>query len=97
MTDEDKQLLNTFDTKLRHFLFLYDQLKQENAKLLSLISDKEKEIEELKSSCKKLEKDYAELKMARTLSIYDKDISDTKKRLSGLVREVDKCIALLNE
>ena len=97
MTDEDKQLLNTFDTKFRHFLYLYDQLKQENAKLLSLISEKDKEIEDLNNSCRKLEKDYSELKMARTLSIYDKDINDTKKRLSSLGREVDRCIALLNE
>lgn len=97
MTEEDKQLLNTFDTKFRQFLYLYDQVKLENTKLLSLLSEKEKEIEELKSSCKKLEVDYSELKMARTLSIYDKDINDTKKRLSSLVREVDRCIALLNE
>ena len=27
----------------------------------------------------------------------DKDIKETKQRLSGLVREIDKCIALLNE
>ncbi len=97
MTEQDKQLLNTFDTKFRQFLYLYEQVKLENSKLLSLISQKDQEIEELKSSCKKLERDYSELKMARTLSIYDKDINDTKKRLSSLVREVDKCIALLNE
>ena len=40
---------------------------------------------------------YTDLKTARTLSLYDKDIKDTKQKLSGLVREIDKCIALLNE
>ena len=45
----------------------------------------------------KLEVMYTNLKMARTISIHDKDINDTKQRLSRLVREVDKCIALLNE
>ena len=46
---------------------------------------------------KELEVRYTNLKMARTISIHDKDINDTKQRLSRLVREVDKCIALLNE
>ena len=38
---------------------------------------------------------YTNLKMARTISIHDNDIKDTKQRLSKLVREVDRCIALL--
>ena len=43
---------------------------------------------------------YEELKKeknARILSINDNDLRDTKQRLAKLVREVDKCIALLNE
>ena len=35
--------------------------------------------------------------MARILSIQDNELRDTKQRLVRLVREVDKCIALLNE
>lgn len=31
MTEEDKKQLNTFEGKLRHFMFLYDELKKENA------------------------------------------------------------------
>ena len=48
-------------------------------------------------SRQKLENMYTDLKTARTLSLYDKDIKETKQKLSGLVREIDKCIALLNE
>ena len=97
MTDNEKQLLNTFESKLRHVLYLYQELKQENSNLTSIIEAKDMEIKALQSSCRKLEQDYTELKTVRTLSIYDKDIADTKKRLSGLVREVDRCIALLKK
>ena len=51
----------------------------------------------MEQSRKELEARYTDLKMARTISLYDKDIKDTKQRLTSLVREVDKCIALLNE
>lgn len=97
MTEEDKKLVSSFEGKLRHFMFLYDELRQENADLKNLLAQKEEEIKQLELSQKDLEARYTDLKTARTLSLYDKDIKDTKQRLTSLVREIDKCIALLNE
>ena len=97
MTEEDKKLISSFEGKLRHFMFLYEELRQENAALKHLLAQKDEEISQLERSRKELETRYTDLKMARTISLYDKDIKDTKQRLSSLVREVDKCIALLNE
>ena len=71
-------------------MFLYDELKKENVSLRQLLSQKE-------ASRKELEEQYTNLKMARIISINDSELRDTKQRLARLVREVDKCIALLNE
>ena len=89
MTEEDKKLIHIFDGKLRHLMSLFDEQEQEIKTLKKQLSEKETEIEDLEAR-------YTNLKMARTISLYDKDIKDTKQRLSNLVREVDKCIALLN-
>ena len=97
MTEEDKKLISSFEGKLRHFMFLYDELKQENADLKRCLSQKDEEIKLLIKSKKELEAQYTDLKTARTISLYDKDIKDTKQRWASLVREVDRCIALLNE
>ena len=97
MTEEDRKLIGSFEGKLRHFMFLFDELKQENADLKLLLRQKEEEIKLLEQSRKELEDRYTDLKMARTISLYDKDIKDTKQRLTSLVREIDRCIALLNE
>jgi len=97
MTEEDRKFISSFEGKLRHLMFLFDELKQENADLKLLLTQKDKELKQLDLSRKELEARYTDLKMARTISLYDKDIKDTKQRLSSLVREVDKCIALLNE
>ena len=96
MTEEDKKVISTFEGKLRHFMFLYEELKQENAGLKHLLLEKEEVINRLKQDLKEYEVQYTDLKTARTISLYDKDIKETKQRLSGLVREIDKCIALLN-
>ena len=97
MTEEDKKLLNTFEGKLKHFMFLYKEIKNENVSLRQLISEKEAEIERVENSRKELEAQYTNLKMARIISVQDNEIRDTKQRLARLVREVEKCIALLNE
>lgn len=97
MTEEDKKLFHSFDEKLARFTFLYKELKQENASLKQSLSDKESEITRLKNSLKELNEQYANLKTIRLLSVNDREINETKQRIGKLVREVDKCIALLNE
>ena len=77
-------------------MYLYKELKKENATLKQLLSEKEEEIARMADSQKELEARYTNLKMARMISINDNELRDTKQRLSKLVREVDKCIALLN-
>ena len=97
MTEEDKKLIRTFETRLRNFMSLFDKQKEEIIILRQELKNKEQEIESLRISRLDLETQYTNLKTARTISLYDKDIKETKQRLTSLVREVDKCIALLNE
>ena len=40
--------------------------------------------------------DYNNLKLARMMTVNGEDLQSAKNRLSRLIREVDKCIALLN-
>ena len=78
-------------------MFLYEERGREIARLQKILFEREEKIRQMEISSQKLEAMYTDLKTARTLSLYDKDIKDTKQKLSGLVREIDKCIALLNE
>ena len=96
MTEEDKKLLSTFEARLRHLMYLHDELKRENAEMKRLLEEKETELLKVQESYKELQDNYANLKVAKTISVNDNEIKDTKQRLSRLVREVDKCIALLN-
>lgn len=96
MTEEDKKLLSTFEARLRHLMYLHDELKRENAEIKCLLEEKESELQKIQENYKELQENYANLKVAKTISVNNNDVKDTKQRLSKLVREVDKCIALLN-
>ncbi|MCD8292298.1 MAG: hypothetical protein LUC23_00830 [Prevotellaceae bacterium] len=97
MTDEEKKLLDTFETKLRHLIYLYEESKRENGELRQLLATQQAENGKLKDACEALRQDYTNLKTAATISLNGSDVKETKLRLSKLVREVDKCIALLND
>ena len=97
MTEEEKKLLNSFETQLRHLIYLHDELKRENAELKKLLDNEKLKNEKVQAQYDELEVNYTNLKTATTISLNGSDVKETKLRLSKLVREVDKCIALLNE
>ncbi len=97
MTEEEKKRLSTFEARLRHLIYLHDELKRENAELKQLLNAKQEECGKVRAEYETLEANYTSLKTGMTISLNGSDVKETKLRLSKLVREVDKCIALLNE
>ncbi len=97
MTEEEKKLLNSFETQLRHLIYLHYKLKRENAELKKLLENEKLKNEKVQAQYDELEVSYTNLKTATAISLNGSDVKETKLRLSKLVREVDKCIALLNE
>jgi cell division septum initiation protein DivIVA len=97
MTEGEKKLLNTFEARVRHFIYLHEELRRENHDLKQQLEAKEQQIAKITETCKSLQKDYTNLKIAKIISTEDSDMKKTKLRLSLIVREIDKCIALLNE
>lgn len=97
MTEEEKKLLNSFETQLRHLIYLHDELKRENAELKKLLENEKLKNEKVQAQYDELEVSYTNLKTATAISLNGSDVKETKLRLSKLVREVDKCIALLNQ
>ena len=97
MTEEEKKLLNSFETQRRHLIYLHDELKRENAELKKLLENEKLKNEKVQAQYDELEVSYTNLKTATAISLNGSDVKETKLRLSKLVREVDKCIALLNE
>lgn len=96
MTKEDSTLLHTLETRVRQLILQYGELEKENQELRQMLEQTKKDLTREQENAEKLRKDYANLKLARMMELGDDDVKDAKSRLSQLVREVDKCIALLN-
>lgn len=96
MTAEEDALLRTLEARVTQMALEYKALKDRYAALSRIMKEKNATIAALHSQVDRLQTDYANLKTAKMIDISSEDMKNAKSRLSKLVREVDKCIALLN-
>ena len=79
----NEQTIATFQTRVRDLLQRFQELKKENADLYAMVE--------------KNEQDYNALKMAKMMEITDGDLESAKARVAKLIRDVNKCIAILSD
>ena len=96
MTAEEDALLRTLEARVTQMALEYKALKDRYAALSRIMEEKNATIAARHSQVDRLQTDYANLKTAKMIDISSEDMKNAKSRLSKLVREVDKCIALLN-
>ena len=96
MTKSEKAIA-TFQTRVRDLIRRFQELKKENGQLYAMVEENEKQIEQLQTKLAQQERDYQSLKMAKMVEITDGDLEGAKERLARLIREVNKCIALLSD
>lgn len=93
----NEKALNTFATRVRQMILQYEEMRKENNDLYELVDQREKEIEKLEAQLKQARNDYNSLKMAKMIEISDSDMENAQKRISKLIRDVNKCITLISE
>ena len=91
-----EKALTDFETRVRQMILQFQELKKENGRLQDLLSEQAHEIDELKAKVAQAENDYNSLKMARMLEITDGNLDEAKERLAKMIRQVNKCIAILS-
>lgn len=96
MTEEERNSIRQFDAKVRRLITGYEALKRENQSLRDELVQKTDTLSSLRAEVEQLRSDYDNLKMARLISVSDRDVKDAKQRISNMVREVNKCINILS-
>ena len=93
----NEKTLNTFATRVRQMILRFNDMKNENDDLYTMIDERDAEIKKLQKQLAQAQTDYNSLKMAKMIEITDGDMEGARKRLSKLIRDVNKCITLLSE
>ena len=96
MTPNEKTI-TAFETRLRQMILRFQELKKENEELYAMVAKNEQDIKLLQEKLEQGQNDYQSLKMAKMIEITDVDLDGAKERLSKLIRDVNKCIAILSD
>ena len=96
MTANEKALA-TFETRIRQMILRFQELKKENMDLYGMLEKNEQELTQLRQKLEQKQSDYNSLKMAKMIEITDGDLEGAKDRLSKLIRDVNRCIAILSD
>ena len=90
-------IINNIESKLNIFISKYRKLNQENISLkkknddLSLdVQKKEKEILSLNDKIKLMN-------ISKSVDVSEEEVKESRLKINKYVREIDKCIALLNK
>jgi hypothetical protein len=97
MNPKHNEIFSQLRQRIKAIISLYEEQKNKSEGLRNRNKELSEQVEFLENKLKILDKKYENLKMAKVLSsVPDDDIHDTKLQVNRIVREIDKCIALLN-
>jgi predicted RNase H-like nuclease (RuvC/YqgF family) len=87
--------LSEIELKIRKLIALKNQLEEENSKLIQRNEDLQLEIEMLMTENSELKDKINKLVIVNVLD-NDKEVGESRQLIKALVKEIDKCVAMLN-
>ena len=92
-----KSIASSLESKVEKLVDLHHRTKKELAALKTENTHLNQTIDQQKKAIKDLEEKGKVLKLSKSLSTNNENTTELKLKINELIREVDKCISLLNK
>jgi hypothetical protein len=96
MSDSHPDTFEQLQLRIRQVVELYQKERIENGQLKKKSIELEEKLKFDDSRLNDLKEKYNKLKISKALIASSNDVHDAKLKVNRMVREIDKCIALLN-
>ena len=95
----DKKIIdgNSLENQVNILIEKYKNLQAENRQLKQNLATQTNELSEAKAEIVKLNANYNRLKLAKAYGWDEKSKRQADAKIAQLVRDIDKCLGLLNE
>ena len=97
MTNRYEELIKAFDFRLQKLISQYKSLQEKNKELNTELARKQNDLMLAHQEILELRKKNDHLKIANGFGGSELERAETKQQINKMVREIDKCIALLDE
>ena len=96
MSDQEFVDFKQLNSKIDELITSYNILKAKNTELFTLNEELKRTLQAREEEMKELGKKYDRIKLTGAILGDEENASEAKRRISDLMREIDKCIALLD-
>lgn len=90
------EMISSLHNKVRKLMDVTQKVKDENGELKLLVSQLQNDLRTKVAEYNVLRENHQRLKMAKSMVADEEEVKAAKLRVTKIVREIDKCIALLN-
>ena len=97
MEEKYESVLTSLETKMKKIIASNENFLAENVALTSTVEKYKANEIFLNNKIKELEQKIDDLQMTGAFETSNSDIKDARQNIGKLVKELDKCIALLND
>ena len=96
MDSKNDEIINSLRNNIKSIISLYEEQKEKNREFVNKNKELTHKLTNLEDKIKDKESKYDNLKLAKSIASADESTHDVKIKVNRIVREIDKCIALLN-
>jgi hypothetical protein len=98
MINENEQTAQNFEEKVRRLMSVYQSIADENTSLKKEIENSRNNLKTAHHDYVVLQNEFNQFRIATSLNgVSDAERAESKQELLKLVREIDKCLNLLND
>ena len=97
MGTESQIIVTNLKSRIEKIISKYELALSENISLKEQLQKALVEIEEKDDKIKSLEQKVEQMQLADAFSASTGDVKEARKRIGKIVKEIDKCISMLND
>ena len=97
MTNKYEETIAAFEQRLQKLMLAFQLLKKENSDLKAELERKHNDLMRAHQDVLVFQKNYEQLRIAQNLATTEDEKKAAKQSITKLVREIDKCLSLLND
>lgn len=97
MNSESHILIKKLKAHIEHIIFKYETISSDNILINNELANCKLELETHKTKIKELEDKIDQLQITNAFKASSEDVKDAKQKIGKLIKEIDKCISMLND
>lgn len=92
-----EEIIEELRQKIEKLINLYEEEREKNVELNKQKETLQTKVKEMEQDVDTVQTKYENLRLAKTISASSGDPHEAKIKINRIVREIDRCIALLNK